>query len=522
MKFYHDDEYHAWEEERKANINPYSNYLHALVFRHSSNKQAISKKLYRPIYFKSQLKYAKNAEEIADLYVIKQVNNYFIDLNSIDSIVKYSPNHPHLKLILMREFNKFEEEQGNHAFDVYANEFNPYYVGNNHIDKQAKVRFQYIHPQLERFKNQIESLTLWQTKNPAQYHLMLTQLNLFLHRIEDANTHLDLVKSSNKEVLFQKHILKTCLIATNEDLNSLQTQNDIAKEMKYLLKKREGVFESDRAMFSLCSYLSIAFESQHLNHFAGTFSYYAKTMFNENISFYSPFDYYDKRTDIRSVEKLVHIFQKKRKTALEEFCYLPFQNDFDFRILLSRMYLRVGNTAKASKIIEPIPDVFWEIEFSRAENLETSPFKIVKEIHEYEVLTPMNRKEIMAKMVDLEKSAKKGNIADLIALGNAWYNFSSEGKNWHVMTYFWNAERGPFLQKTNHICMSRASQYYFKALRKNQNKEQIAFLKYMLALIARGDENLKLYKKRAAEFEKCKNTDFYQGLGCSWTENIGN
>jgi hypothetical protein len=100
------------------------------------------------------------------------------------------------------------------------------------------------------------------------------------------------------------------MIATSEDLNSQQIQNDVAKEMKYLIKKRNGVFESDRAMYSLCSYLSKAFESQNLNHYAGIFSYYAKTKFNENISFYSPFDYYDNKTDIRSVEKLVHIFQK--------------------------------------------------------------------------------------------------------------------------------------------------------------------------------------------------------------------
>ncbi len=521
MRFYPDDEYRAWDEARKANTNPYSNYLHALVFRHSSNKQPISKKLYRPIYFKSQLKYAKNPEEIADLYVIKQVNNYFIDLNSIDSIVKYSPNHPHLKLILMREFNKFEEEQGDRAFDVYANEFNPYYAADYYVEKSSKVKFEYIHPQLERFKNLIESLNTWKQKNPAQYHLMLTQLNLFLHRVEDAKMHLDLVKSSNNEVLFQKHILKTCIIATSEDLSAQQIQNDVAKEMKYLLKKRNGVFESDRAMYSLCSYLSKAFESQQLNHFAGIFSYYAKTKFNENISFYSPFDYYDNKTDIRSVEKLVHIFQKKRKSALEEFCYQPFQNDYEFRILLSRMYLRTGKTNQASEVMSTIPDIYWDIEYSRAETLETSPFKIVKEIHDYENLTPMNRKQIMIKMVELEKFAKIGDRTAMIALGNAWYNFSSEGKNWHVMTYFWNADRGAFLRKTNHICMSRASQYYLKALKKNQNKEEIAFLKYMLALTARGDENLKLYRKRAAEYEKCKDTYFYEGVGCNWTKKQG-
>jgi hypothetical protein len=66
--------------------------------------------------------------------------------------------------------------------------------------------------------------------------------------------------------------------------------------------------------------------------------------------------------------------------------------------------------------------------------------------------------------------------------------------------------------------MSKASQYYFKALKKNQNKEEIAFLKYMLALTARGDENLKLYRKRAAEYEKCKDTYFYEGVSCSWTK----
>jgi hypothetical protein len=40
----------------------------------------------------------------------------------------------------------------------------------------------------------------------------------------------------------------------------------------------------------------------------------------------------------------------------------------------------------------------------------------------------------------------------------------------------------------------------------------------MLALTARGDENLKLYRKRAAEYEKCKDTYFYEGVSCSWTK----
>ncbi len=510
-----------------ASKTAYSNYLHAMVFRHSSNKAYISKRLYMSIHFNQQLTYAKNNEEIASLYLMKHLQNPFIDLNAIDSIVKYDPDHPQLKLILTRELNKFELQEGKSKYFVYRHGFRYFYT--NFSDEVIKVH------DVATFKQQVENMTAWKRANKDQYHLFMTHLNILLRNMDEAQKSLDKVKTKDKDLLFQKHIYATCILTSSKNIQSNAVQDEIAEHLFFLLENREGIFESDRLMYSLCSYLSVAFESRKLNHFAGIFSYYAKTKFTTDGTVYSPFDFFDEKTEIAGTRKLIEIFGKKHKNKLEEFTVLPFENDYNFRMLLSRMYLRTGQTRKAYNVIRKVPDIFWSFEFGQSETLESDPFKLVvvphpnqksafkndvdDQEHRRRSMALFTRKKILSDMDSLEKLGETGNPEALLALGNAWYNFSSVGKNWQVMSYFTTLNPGPHLTKLNSICYRNARRYYHRTLKNGCNREQEAHSRYMLALIAREQDNRKEYVKLAKAFEQLKNTKFYQGINCVSTKN---
>jgi len=488
-----------------------ANYLHARVFSNSPSKMFASKQHFSRRNLDATLALATSNEERADVLMLAAVINPGRVKALIEEIHGLDPDHPNLPLLIAREINKIEDWLGTTKYchePVMTREWNNDYLENWQSDFQYALEFRKFIRQLTR-----------DLGNRNFLNLASAYLALLTNDANEATTILKGIDASDEQTLFQINILKLLAVVQSGDIKTNETQEQVGVLYEKLLQTRVGMFESQRMLYALSSYLREVFEQADLRHLAGLFDNYATNKFCYTCEFntfeYSLIRYFDKKASAKDIKKLLEVYDKSQKNALERVLLLPYAHKYFFYDVLSVIELRNGNVQEAASALRQIPNEFW-IKYQNAiSNLTRDPFKDVSEqvspgsIHTY------NKTEIVNRMLQLEQSAtdSKQRADSLFELANAWYNFSDH--SWFMISY------GYTLGETSNprhgqVARLRARKYYTLALQASTSREQTAKITYMLALLSDDPQKLRY----ARQFESMKDTQFYGRRNCLTTRDL--
>jgi hypothetical protein len=493
-----------------------ANYLHALVFSHSSNKMFASKQYFSSKNFDAVIALAKNNEERADIYLMREVINPGRSLDGILKVYQFLPTHRHLPLLISREINKLEDwlETTKFANSEIVTES---YWGDD--DEPLMQNWQRDYEYLKNFITALEEMQSIAKSHPVYYNFSLACLNLIKGDAVQAEKYIARIKPSGAEQAFQLTVFQLVLLTLKNDIEDSNVQDEIGKLYQQLLDQRELKFESQKILYSLSSYLRYTFAKKGMVHLAGLFDNYAVNKFcstcHSNTFEYSMISYLDRYASIEDLNKLLEMYDRKGKNVLEETLLKPYINKYYLLDLLSAKHLRKGDVKNAMLVLKDIPDSFWFSFTNASFYIDSDPFVANSELLTEPTMTTYNKREILERMYALERevaadvSKKKHNY---LLLANAWYNFTDN--SWFMISYGWGSitpDEGVYKK-----AKSIALEYYKKALAFEEQKENKAKILYMIAVLS-VSKDVKAY---AQQYETYSDTEFYMRRNCLTLKDI--
>ena len=494
-----------------------ANYLHALVFSHSSNKMRVSKNWFSSKNFDRLKRLAKNNEELSDLYVLKAVINPGKALEDIKEVLRLNRNHTLLSLLLIREMNKLEDWVGTHKYSDYYGEWKNHYITGMQVKALANDYY-YLRAFYKLYQG-IEP----PSENTDLFHLIGANLAIMNQDIAGAKRYMSLVKSTDEQIVFQKKTLEIMLLVLTENVADRSTADELGKRLQYLLRNKELSPESKKITFSVMKFLAYHFREKGMNHLTGLLNYIADDKFCGSCKFgsleYNIVDYFQYNGKPTDVEKVIALFDKTDKTELEKFLLIPYPNANYFRELLGTLYMREGNVKKARDAYAALPSEFWAA-FDNLEYLDEDPFTNSKQLGVTIWKTYPNKLQITEKLLKLEEGAPT-NPKNLITLGHAWFNFSDAGNAWFMLDYEWSHGSSNHSEYISDLARKKSLSYYLAAYSQLKNPEEQAEIAFGIASVylysSPTEDN---YGHWANEYEKYKGTEFYYKANCSVTEYL--
>lgn len=501
--------YYSMVLEQKKEVDS-ANYIHALVFSHSSNKLAVSRQFYTTRNFDQQLALAQNESERADLLVMQQLTNFSENLESLAYIAGNFPQHPRLGLLLAREANKLDSETGNIYYAHYGYYFEWYF------DENRDVREQQLNSNVQRFYSIVRQLRQV-NRNIPFLELIEAQAAILSRDYARARQLLKKIKSTDQKIVFQKELLELCVIASSENLHKKSVQDDIGNRLYSLVSHRKNVFFADQMTKSFFDLFSRQLERAGLKHLTAFSSYYANEVFGP-YGYETIQHYLDEHNSVEICQNWIEVFNSPKRNRLEQFFCIPFETDNDVKICMARIYFRKGDVANAYRTMNSID----ELEIYRPQETHNC-FVLVQPY--YRAGEPVaGTKEQYAeykggeykRILDMLNKKHK-TVRNWMQLGAAFYNTSSDGENYELAHYYASLYPSDQQHQFDVFLWNRSKSYYTKALASNPTAEEKAEIIYMLAYLAMMMNDKTEYERLSGEFEGMQNTSFYRASNCSYT-----
>lgn len=498
------------EQEEKTDS---ANYLHALVFSHSTNKMYVSKDFFSRKNFDAVLSMAQNDGERADLYLLREVINPGQSLEGINQVYTLAPDHKHLPLLISREINKLEDWLGSTKFANSPIATDWYYFWNNE-EKPLLENWQSDFEYLKKITKAVKQMHSLEQRSSIYYNFSMAYLYLMQGDAANAAVYIKAAQPESPEEIYQHTVFKIILATQTKDITKSSVQEDIGIWLKQLVDQRAQKFESQKTLYSISSYLRYTFAKKGMIHLAGLFDNFAVNEFCyycHPYSFeYSMVSYLDQYATPADVEKLIHLYDRADKNALEEILLKPYSHKYYLLDLLSAKYLRKGDLNNARRALKDIPDDFWFTFGNATYNIDRDPFTENENLFETEeTMRSYNKREIVERMYTLEEEAKRDpskRRENYLQLANAWYNFTDNC--WFMVSY--GRGSATMVKDVYSVAHARALEYYKKALPYEKTDENRARILYMI-IVTSEPKDVRMY---ALQYEKCNKTDFYARRNC--------
>jgi|GEM_PF-7052693 len=503
--------YYSMVLEQRQEVDS-ANYVHALVFAHSSNKLSVSRQFYTTKNFDAQLALAANENERGDMMAMRLMTSPFVDIDDLEMLAQQFPNHPRLGLLLAREANKLDHEMGRMYYEHVG------YYWEMYEDENAESHASDFYEDLHRFSVLLNDLKKRNT-NIAFLDMIRAEVAFMNSHYAEARQLLAGVKSTDRKILFQKQLLELCVLVSEKDLKSEAVQNEAGNRLYALVSIRDKVFFADQMMSSFFQLFSRKLEAAGLPHLTAFSNHYINEVFGGG-GYASVENYLDEKNSTGICKSWIAVFNSKNRSRLEQFLCIPFNTDNSVKLCLSRIWFRKGNVEEAYKTVSSIKNLdIYAPQFVQNSFIPVQPYYRAGEpapekkgqFREYYGGEYKRMLDVMAKK---NKSAR-----DWMNLGAAWYNASSDGETAGMAHYSWSLYPSSLQNKIDVDLWKRSQNCYRQVLAAHPGKEEKAEAVYMLAYLAMMMTDEEEYSRMAGEFEKMNGTSFYRASNCSYTRN---
>lgn len=466
------------------------------------------------------IKYAKTPNEKAFVYGITGLHNPRIGIKSLAQVYKASPRSPLLKVLLVREINKIEEQYLSVKLDKTA-QHNPYsyfdYVGEDSI---AKKQAAYI-PILKAFCKKIAAER--KCAEPAIGNLAVAYLSWMTGNNADGLSALSTTDNEhlNNKLADQKQLIKLLLLTQKITKQHSLNETELVPSLTWLNKKvaletraftlagnknykdRDGLGQYARSARDFyAQILAPAYLSRKDTAMAGLVLLKSQLCYSSIDSYYfesSPPgfdkpDFLQRKLHSNHLRKIINWGNTPAKTPYIKQLTIGIDKKINYGLydLLGTALLREHNYGKAVLAFEKIPTALlkrgpnnWD------EELHSDPF--ITRTRDFpkaytNVAKGYTKLQFAKRMVSLQKQLKtdpKNASLYYFTMANGVYNTVKDGNGWYYISYSntsYDKGRdateyydGDFLKALN------AERYYLKARSLSKDPEFKAKCTFMAA-----------------------------------------
>ncbi len=532
------------------------------VFSNSDEKKMRSVQLFDDRYNPDSL--TQSEQSIA--LVMTSVKNPGRALDKIRDAYRLDKNNPYIPFLVLREINKLEDWMVTPLF------YNKYSITNDNPFQAAYYNewlenYNKEHPeeqdetatklQAENFTTDMQYLgevkalldeILLQSRGEVKdfYAIGLAHISMLQEDVPGARKYLSMLsKTTNPTIKLQRNLETIWLAIKTQDINSEGFKKVFMENITDLERVSTPGYDNNQMLFTIT--LSLANEylkkgnkvyGNLMRMKSNLYIEHGNTWYMEDYrggDAYPSIEYFDKNANIKDMDQLIALLQKKGKAPFEEYlCNQPLASVNAYKDLKGTLAFRNNDLELAYSVFASMPANYWQSDaFSFATYLNEDPFvpKGIRANKYRKYDFKFSKADFVKELIDLKKQladAKTKHADDYNKLGDAYFNTSYWGNSWLMLRYG-SSQEDKYYSKIEYLpewmrdymTAGIALKYYEKALQEAENDEQRAYASLMIyhihtccyAFLGANSEELLAfqYGKRFMEY---KNTETYRKYEC--------
>jgi len=471
----------------------YANYLLSKILASTKYKSYIILQNFDWNLIEETLAFAKNNDERCVILSIESLQNPAPGFKEIKQISKLSPNNMFLGFLIGREINKLEDWIYTPKYTGYDSsmsfgrevDWENYEQSKKENDKKDILY-------LRQFRNFLISIYSQTSGEQKDYvAAAIAHLSFMDDRVDLGKKYANRIsKNANSSIQMQKSIQLALLSLRQDDLKDKKVQDQLAVYFNFVQNSAKKNSSLRKCMYSLYLIASEEFLKRGDAVYGGLFSLKSYNKNEDQFPYeLGIIDYFDRNATIKDMERIIELKQKKNKTSFEKFICLNAMPD-DINLLKDvkgTIAFRDNNLQLAYSTFASIPQDFWEKNYAYKDHLNEDPFipKVLQKTKDRNYNYRFNKAEFLGKLIELKR---QNTATSNLMLAHAYFNVSFFGNSWMMVSYYWHEGFG-FNSKTenekkyqdyNYYCLTIAKEYYQKALKMSEDKNEKAIASLMI------------------------------------------
>jgi len=485
------------------------NYLAAQVFaRGTDNKFDIKWYFNRNIPIQKVLRFAKNNEEKANIYVLYSFKRIDQNLDNLIKIQQCDAKNRGLSFLLLREINKLEDWILTPTYTMYLPSLREDYwenSNNQRILNRVEVDRQYAAQLLDFVTktaiNTVDDKDFWRLSKAylefltKDYSKSLKSIQSFENQIKD------------EKVKRQCEMIKALALTANQERGKAV----IPKPIEDLLVK-EAALKNYTFLFGIAKELEILEDKvdaacliskiapdEYENGSVFWKSRSGKITLHDDF-YYDWYGYTDAELSTADMQQLIDVMTSAELSEFDRWKTLELVKEHNkVNDLMGIKYMRDDNLIRAYRYFSKVD----KDHYTNGPLFNENPFYKIKGYMNFDTKKSaqgLTKAKVVYTLLQLIKKADNGKNKhrnkDYILIGNCYYNMSYYGNSWMMKRINWSAGRDAnYADESEYYCCHKAKAYYEKALVYSKSKELKALCAYMISKCKARENEYLLYKQ---------------------------
>lgn len=490
--------------------NVKANYLAAQVFaRGTDNKFDIKWYFNKSIPIDLVLKFAKNNQEKANIYVLYSFRKIDQNLEDLKKVHQFDPKNPGLNFLLLREINKIEDWILTPTYTMYLPTLRDDYWENSNgrrIMNRVEVDRKYASEVL-RFVNSvgIDSVTdkeFWLLSKSylefltKDYVAALKTLNSFDSKFTD------------EKIKRQYNMIKALVVTANQDKKSAKILNSIENTIKieYENKNYSFLFGLARELEILENKVDAAFLISKIKEGDDyeNSSVYWKSK-SGKVTLYDDFyddwyGYVDAELSTNDLQNVINEINSKSLSEFDKWKIKELKSESNkINDLMGIKYMKEDNLKLAYHYFLKVD----KNHYTNAPLFNENPFYKIKGYMNFDATKTsknLTKANVVYSLMTMIKNVENKNFKDrnktYLLIANCYYNMSYYGNSWMMKRISRTANRDAYCEdESEYYRCRKAKEYYTKAQQNSNSKDFIALCEYMKSKCDAREKEFLVYKK---------------------------
>lgn len=445
----------------------------ATVFANSSEKRFSIRFFYDyELNLEETIKFAKNKEEVANLYLINSVRKVDYALENIKSFEKVSDNQNQLDFLVLREINKMEDWILTQYYSLFEPSLTFNWYGEAKLDSM-NVRIKKDQQYALKFVKWMETIDSksesWNTLKNYVYFLS-GESSSILNSISN-----EMPKLKNDDILqFNKYLWAIVKVKSSPNLTDKKLQEIMLDKNHY---SNQFLFALARELEYKGNTLDAAYLLSHVNEMNDWVVSWKSNKLVTNLwsdYFYEWFFYLDAQYTELELEEIIKDLKSPINTEFDKWKKEKISAEIS-RVydLLGTKYLRKNDLNKALSNYELVNDSLWGSEdapysfYLKANPFYTNMYNEHQPVAEDTI--SYTKPDMIRKLLSLLNQSKIANgdkkASYEFQIANCYLNMTQYGNSWLMKRYYWtsNATNTGLIDDEDYFQCKTAKSYYLKA-----------------------------------------------------------
>ncbi|WP_395063405.1 hypothetical protein [Flavobacterium sp.] len=491
------------------NDNVKMNYLAAQVFaRGTDNKFDIKWYFNKNIPIDKVVKFAKNNQEKANIYVLYSFRKIDQNLDNLKKIQQFDTKNPGLCFLLLREINKIEDWVLTPTYTMYLPTLREDYWENSN-EKRILSRVEVDRKYAAKVLQFVNSVDLNSVSDKDFWLLSKAYLEFLTKDYATAFKTLNSfhTKFKDEKIIRQYNMIKALILTANQDKKTAKILTSIENTIRIECKNKNYSF-----LFGLAKELEILEDkvdaafliSKIKNNEYENSSIYWKSR-SGKVTLYDDFyddwyGYIDAELSTSDMQTLINTINLKALSEFEKWKINDLKAQPNkINDLMGIKYMKDDNLKLAYHYFAKVE----KNHYTNASLFNENPFYKIKGYMNFDKskgFDNLTKSKVVFNLMHLIKKVEnktyKERNKDLFLIANCYYNMTYYGNSWMMKRISRTANRDSNCDDDlDYYRCHKAKEYYIKALESSKSKKFNALCTYMISKCDAREKEFFLFKK---------------------------